>query len=462
VRICLIVLMMGLAVGIGYARNVTELGNYDPPGLCHYNDVVYRGGSVAYLCGSSGFQIIDLANLSAPSRTGVLTRPNQEPLPNCAVSGNLALVCAVESGLHVVNITNPVAPTLLHSFEVGTRNFEDAQFLDNQTAVCCIGGAGIGVLSLATPANPIWVHFYTQELSYTRAAALSSDHNTVYVACDSGLVIYTRSGNALTFASSLHLTGTCVDVQASGNHAYVARGADGVSIVDVTSPTAPFVLSQFAGPGIPSKLSINDTLLAVADWDDFEIYDVSDPTTPVEIGYRYTPQRAMCVAMSHDTLVVGDWEILRIYRYGIITGPDLEVTPREIHFAVTAVGDSRSATLQLINFGLQNVIFNQIQINNPNYTLNFSNQPLPPGDTVAATLTYTPTVGQTGNGALQFGTNDPDEPVIRVNLTGNPPPGGVSVGNAAPDFTLPVYGGGEWTLSQNRGRIVVMCFFASW
>ncbi len=38
----------------------------------------------------------------------------------------------------------------------------------------------------------------------------------------------------------------------------------------------------------------------------------------------------------------------------------------------------------------------------------------------------------------------------------------VAVGDPAPDFTLPMYGGGETTLSALRGKVVLLNFWATW
>lgn len=444
------------------AWNVTELGYYDPPLLAHYQDVVLGGGGTAYICGSGGFSILNLSNLAAPTRTGHLARPSQEPLPNCAVRGNYALVCAVESGLHVVSISNPASPVRNSTFAIGTYHFEDVQFLTNQTAVCCIGDAGLGVVSIASPVAPAWQNFHTTGLAYARAAALSPDQSRVYVADESGLVIYTRSGNTLSYLSSLPLPVHGVDVAAAADRVYLAHGTAGISIIGVADPAAPVLLGQFTTSGLANKISAGGNFLAVANWEDIEIYDVSAPAAVTLAGYRFTPERAMCAAMTGDTLLVGDWGTARVYRFGAITGPDLEVQPRSVRFPATEIGSARSAELRFINFGLQNVMFSQFALPNPDYALNAPASPLLPGDTAVALLTYTPTEGRSGTSMLRVQSNDPDEPNLTVQLIGNPPPGGVSVGNIAPDFTLPVYTGGNWSLADYRGRIVVAAFFASW
>lgn len=445
-----------------FAWNVTQLGFYDPDNLAHYLDITFEGGSTAYVSGSGGFSIMNISNLSAPTRTGHLQRPNTEPLPNCAVLGNRALVCAVESGLHVVNISNPAAPSLVTTFAIGQFNFEDAKFFDAQTALICIGEQGVGLLSLVTPSSPSWITTATQGLTYAKACALSSDLSTVYIADDIGLVVYSRSGNTLSYLASLPLTGDAVDIQLSGNRAYVARGVYGVSIVDVTTPSSPGLLGEFAPNVLASKISVAGNLVAIANWEDFEVFDATDPNAVALAGSKWTPQRAMCVAMRSDTMLVGDWGIFRTYHYGTVTGPDLDIVPRYVQFSVTQVGSSRTEILQFINTGQQPVDFGTIQILNPNYTLDYNGADLAPDDTVASTLTYTPTDSTSGTSQIRVNSNDPDETLITISLTGNPPPGGVSIGNPAPDFTLPVHGGGTWQLADYRGRIVVMCFFASW
>ena len=53
-----------------------------------------------------------------------------------------------------------------------------------------------------------------------------------------------------------------------------------------------------------------------------------------------------------------------------------------------------------------------------------------------------------------------DDPVPEAVV--NELPVGKEVGMAAPDFTVPLYGGGSFTLSEHRGKTVIVNFWATW
>ncbi len=58
-----------------------------------------------------------------------------------------------------------------------------------------------------------------------------------------------------------------------------------------------------------------------------------------------------------------------------------------------------------------------------------------------------------------------DAPVSSSPVSSAPPDArtvGAEVGNLAADFTIPVYGGEDFTLSQHRGQVVVLNFWATW
>jgi len=83
---------------------------------------------------------------------------------------------------------------------------------------------------------------------------------------------------------------TVTDVDVAGNFAFVGRGPEGLSIVDISHPSALRVVGQF---NLPGQLVVNDlqvtngrAYLTNESYNGVAVYvlDVTDPTRPVGIG----------------------------------------------------------------------------------------------------------------------------------------------------------------------------------
>ena len=89
------------------------------------------------------------------------------------------------------------------------------------------------------------------------------------------------------------------NVAVSGNFAYVAAGAEGVQVVDVSEPPAPFIAGAQATPGNANDVRIVENLAYVADGSaGLQIIDMSDPLNPVIVGAVDTPGEALDVRVS--------------------------------------------------------------------------------------------------------------------------------------------------------------------
>ena len=64
--------------------------------------------------------------------------------------------------------------------------------------------------------------------------------------------------------------------------------------------------------------------------------------------------------------------------------------------------------------------------------------------------------------AVCIETNDPDQPLMELTVASSSTGSSVRVGDLAPDFSLPDLEGQLHTLSEQRGRPVVLCYFATW
>jgi hypothetical protein len=107
---------------------------------------------------------------------------------------------------------------------------------------------------------------------------------------------------------TLHTPGVATDVEVVGDTAYVAAGARGLHIVDVSDPAVPVALGALDTPGIrAAALEVMGDLAYVAD-DHFglRIIDVSDPAIPVELAALETPGSAQGVEVVGDLAFVAD------------------------------------------------------------------------------------------------------------------------------------------------------------
>jgi hypothetical protein len=100
-------------------------------------------------------------------------------------------------------------------------------------------------------------------------------------------------------------------------------------------------------------------------------------------------------------------------------------------------------------------------VGNPEFSFSLPATTLSSGEQVEGTITYCAS-GDDNQTTLSIESDDPDEPLALVTLRGNTPLG-LEPGEEALDFTLSsVNGFGDITLSDLRGKVVVITFFASW
>ncbi len=118
---------------------------------------------------------------------------------------------------------------------------------------------------------------------------------------------------------------------------------------------------------------------------------------------------------------------------------DLEVTPQQVNFGAVGTGGSRSRTLLVENAGAVDCTVSGIALaSGTSSEFSVSMQPSLPatvasGASLTLQLDYSPTDRGTDNGNLEISSDDPNEPVIRVPLTGRRLGLGECSLSAAPD-----------------------------
>jgi hypothetical protein len=124
------------------------------------------------------------------------------------------------------------------------------------------------------------------------------------LSAQSSITVRTFAPVPLSFVS---IPGFANNVDVSGDYAYVAAGATGLQVVDVTNPTTPILVSSENTPGNANDVIVVEDLAYVADGSSgLQIIDISDPLDPIIIGAVDTPGVAQDVAVKANLALVAD------------------------------------------------------------------------------------------------------------------------------------------------------------
>jgi hypothetical protein len=144
-------------------------------------------------------------------------------------------------------------------------------------------------------------------LGASNSVSVSGDYAYVANGAAGLAVVDVSNLSAPALVATLDTPGNANDVRVLGTLAFVADGDHGVEIVDVGVPTSPRIVGQVATPGVATDLSVSGNLVYVADESGLRIVDASAPEAPVLLGSVDLPGgRASGVDVSGGYAVVAD------------------------------------------------------------------------------------------------------------------------------------------------------------
>lgn len=132
-----------------------------------------------------------------------------------------------------------------------------------------------------------------------------------YVAAGAaGLVVVDVSDlNRPFIAGSRYTRGNANDVRVVGSLAFVADGRRGLTVLDVGSPAHPQILGYAETPGVATDLAVAGNFVYVADEIGLRVFDAGNPAAPRLVGGVDLPGgRASGVDVSGSLAVVADSE----------------------------------------------------------------------------------------------------------------------------------------------------------
>ena len=142
-------------------------------------------GSLAYIGVGPRLVVMDVSDLAHPAVSGQ-SAVLPDIIEHVTVSGALAYVADGDSGLYIVNVSNPVAPAEVGSYDTPGRAYDVV--VNGSYAYVADGSNGLYILNVSDPAAPSEVGFYDTPSS-THNVAIAGAH-IFLAAYHSGLQIY--------------------------------------------------------------------------------------------------------------------------------------------------------------------------------------------------------------------------------------------------------------------------------
>ncbi len=289
---------------------------YNPPG---YSENVAVAGSIAYIAdGYKGLRVVDLANVAGPVQIGACDTPGYAR--DVAVSGAVACVADKSGGLRMIDVSDPAAPVASGVYSLTTGTAMGVAFAPPGGHVSGVGGSksdgsgaalvylaaeqgGLHVVDVSDPAAPSQVGVWAGE-AYALDVAVADGRAYLAAGTDGLLIVDVTDPTSPILLGAIDTPFYAVGVAVSGDLAFVADEESGLQIFNVSNPAQPYRRGWYNTAGYPENVVVAGNLAYVADyWGGLRILDVSNPGMPALKRTYSTPYLSYGVAVTDDGAV---------------------------------------------------------------------------------------------------------------------------------------------------------------
>ena len=265
------------------------------------NDIIINN-KLAYIAdGHKGLTVINIDNYQQMRLIGSYNKLGN--VEKISLRGNRLITANTEGQLHLLDISNPIKPVVISSFNTH-KKINDINFAGSHALV-------------THPDHQVSVNFITETMPpiSTEGVTLGGSrrgqivNNLMYVAdWFSGLHIYDISNpNNIKHVSNYHTKGSSKGVLVHNGIAFVGDDDHGLQIIDVSDINNPQWISELATTGLAYTMKLIGTILYLADHrGGFHIIDVSNIQHPVRLGGIDTPGKAWAIDVFKGRAYVAD------------------------------------------------------------------------------------------------------------------------------------------------------------
>lgn len=277
------------------------------------NTLAIEGNKLYTRSEGYNYSVYDISTPTSPSLLGSATA-SVTGTQDIAVLNNRVYAESAGS-IREIDFTNPASPVNNKSFDYwGSSNIGYMSIIDSD--LFYYGGTSVGLLSLQIPLsassfdtiNTRDINIITSTDQNTSALAFAKGTgNNLFVLSANGLRNYTYQKMTPTQVGSYNTPGLAYDVEVVGTTAFIADGATGVVLLDVSSPASPTLISTYNTAGTAREVVVSGTTVYVADGaSGVACFDIQNPALPgaVATGTIATGGTAYDIEITGSTIVV--------------------------------------------------------------------------------------------------------------------------------------------------------------
>jgi hypothetical protein len=429
---------------------------------------VKRLDSYVYVCTSTrGLVVVNPDPLRIAGQIDPL--PYASRCQHLAKSGDLVAISNRSDAksptpfVSLLDLTDLAAPVTVSTYVSPSDSPEDVAFLTPDLLAVAMHGGGLALMALDGSGQ-----LAVQKTlgGFTNAWDLALDQGRLYVADDTGgvAIVDVSTPSAPVLLSHVALGGSVKHVTIGDGMLFASAGSSGIHVLSLADPDHPALLSTFDTPGSAVMSEYDNGHLYVADWNEVRIVDVGDGTAPKLLGTETVPSktftRVLALAALDDRAFVGEWSALYSYQlFPDKVAPDIALVTPTLLFPQTPAGGESALSLVVANEGPQPLRIESIQGTDELVPL-VDSLVVPSGGKDYIEVRFRPATSGAVEADLVLTTDDPDETVVKVYASGNQP--GLQVGDQLPSWSwLDLQSGQTITTSGLLGDVVVLSYFAT-
>jgi hypothetical protein len=292
-----------LMTNLSLSQNVQLVGSiynhWEQP-----SEVKIQGNYAYFATGETGMSIIDISNPSEPTEVGYIDTPGFSR--SVAISGSNAYLA--DGDLRIIDISNPENPNELGFFDSSNNGIFDVSISDSYAYVA-YNLSGLGIIDISNPAIPSLVGSF-DDAHFTYHVCVRGNYcyfldanynNPKFRIIDISVASNPIEVSFLPYPSDVF----CMDILVDSNIVYASLYNYGISVIDVSNPLQPVEIAHFITPTQSHGFCLSEAKLYIAvDGASFYIVDVASPSNPFFIGQANFQGIASCVAVSNNLAIV--------------------------------------------------------------------------------------------------------------------------------------------------------------